>query len=78
MKSFYELCGQFLRDEMEGYYSALELSNDLWYNAADVQLIYSTASEGGGQVLRPAFNWIFHSKFFLLSLKTRSLLLIAA
>jgi hypothetical protein len=37
---------------MEGYYSALESSNDLWYNAADVHLIYSTASEGGGQSLR--------------------------
>lgn len=38
---------------MEGYYSALESDNDLWYNAADVQLIYSTASEGGGQFRRP-------------------------
>lgn len=43
------LCAQFLRDEMEEYYAALESSDDIWYNAADVQLSYSTASEGGGQ-----------------------------
>ncbi|KAG0590844.1 hypothetical protein KC19_1G130600 [Ceratodon purpureus] len=42
---------KFLRDEMEGYYSALESDDDLWYNSADVQLIYSTASEGGGSVV---------------------------
>ena len=62
---------------MEGYYSALESNNDLWYNSADVQLIYSTASEGGGQFFRPTFNWIFHSKFCYLSCKMCSLLLIA-
>jgi len=40
---------QFLRDEMEGYVAALETNKDVWYNATDVQLVYSTASEGGGE-----------------------------
>jgi len=34
---------------MEGYYTALETNKDIWYNSADVQLVYSTASEGGGE-----------------------------
>ena len=62
---------------MERYYSAFESNNDLWYNLANVQLIYSTASKGGGQFFRPTFNSIFHSKFYYLSCKICSLKLIA-
>lgn len=48
LKAF--ICGvQFLKDEMEGYYAALETNKDVWYNSADVQLVYSIASEGGGE-----------------------------
>ncbi|KAG0579697.1 hypothetical protein KC19_4G117600 [Ceratodon purpureus] len=43
---------KFLRDEIEGYYAALETNKDVWYNSADVQLVYSTASEGEGTVVR--------------------------
>lgn len=42
---------KFLKEELEGYYTALEASNDILYNSTDVQLIYSTASEGGGSVV---------------------------
>lgn len=42
-------CLKFLRDEIKGYHAALESNKDIWYNSADVQLVYSTASEGGGE-----------------------------
>jgi len=74
-------CAQFLRDEMEDYYAAIETDDDIWYNAADVQLIYSTASEGGGQfrhltraccnLQRSTFNWIFHPECCYLSRQSK-------
>lgn len=41
---------------MEEYYAALETTDDIWYNAADVHLAYSTASEGGGQFRNVAIS----------------------
>lgn len=43
---------KYLRSQIEGYYAALESSKDVWFNSADVQLEYSSASEGGGSVVR--------------------------
>jgi DnaJ family protein C protein 13 len=39
---------QFLQDEVEGFYEASTSDRELFYNSADVQLVYSTASEGEG------------------------------
>jgi DnaJ family protein C protein 13 len=42
---------QFLEDEVEGYCEASSEDNQVLYNTADVQLIYSSASEGEGSVI---------------------------
>lgn len=51
---------QFLRDEMEGYFDALEANPNTFYNTSDVKLIYSTASEGGGQCTFFQCEHVFH------------------
>lgn len=42
---------QFLQDEVDGYYEASTEDHQLFYNTADMQLIYSSASEGEGSVI---------------------------
>ena len=42
---------QFLEDEVEGYCEASSEDNQVLYSTADVQLIYSSASEGEGSVI---------------------------
>ena len=42
---------QFLQDETEGYFEASSEDNQVFYNTADMQLIYSFASEGEGSVI---------------------------
>ncbi|BBN14040.1 DnaJ homolog subfamily C member 13 [Marchantia polymorpha subsp. ruderalis] len=42
---------QFLRDEVEGFDAASASNRELVYNSADVQLVYSSASEGNGSVI---------------------------
>jgi DnaJ family protein C protein 13 len=42
---------QFLQDEVDGYYEASIEDHQLFYNTADMQLIYSSASEGEGSVI---------------------------
>lgn len=42
---------QFLQDEVDGYYEASLEDRQLFYNTADMQLIYSSASEGEGSVI---------------------------
>lgn len=42
---------QFLQDEVDGYYEASSEEHQLFYNTADMQLTYSSASEGEGSVI---------------------------
>jgi len=42
---------QFLQDEVDGYYEASTEDHQLSYNTSDMQLIYSSASEGEGSVV---------------------------
>lgn len=42
---------QFLQDEVDGFYEAYESDHKIFYNTADVQLVYSTASEREGSVI---------------------------
>ncbi|CAM6112927.1 unnamed protein product [Calypogeia fissa] len=42
---------KFLKDEVEGFDVASTKNRDLLYNSADVQLVYSSASEGEGSVI---------------------------
>jgi hypothetical protein len=44
---------------MEGYFDALEANPNTFYNTSDVKLIYSTASEGGGQCTFFQFEYVF-------------------
>jgi DnaJ family protein C protein 13 len=39
---------QFLQDEVDSFYEAAAANPELIYNSADVQLVYSSASEGEG------------------------------
>jgi hypothetical protein len=45
---------------MEGYFDALEANPNTFYNTSDVKLIYSTASEGGGQCTFFRFEYVFY------------------
>ncbi|XP_024368115.1 uncharacterized protein [Physcomitrium patens] len=42
---------KFLQDEVDGFYEAYESDHKIFYNTADVQLVYSTASEREGSVI---------------------------
>lgn len=42
---------QFLQDEVDGFYEAYKSDHELFYDTADIQLVYSTASEGEGSVI---------------------------
>lgn len=42
---------QFLQDEVEEYCEASSEDQQVFYNTADMQLIYSSASEGEGSVI---------------------------
>lgn len=42
---------KFLEDELERIYAALEINNELSYDSADVELVYTPDSEGEGSVI---------------------------
>lgn len=42
---------KFLQDEVDGFYEAYKSDHELFYDTADIQLVYSTASEGEGSVI---------------------------
>ena len=48
---------QFLQDEVDGFYGASADDRELLYNNADVQLVYSTASEGEGELSYTVVNF---------------------
>lgn len=45
-----ELC-KFLEEELERFYAALETNHELSYDSADVEFVYTPASEGEGSVI---------------------------
>jgi hypothetical protein len=45
----------FMEDELERIYAALETNNELSYDSADVELVYTPDSEGEGSFLSGYF-----------------------